>query len=626
LPASVTSFVGRAAEVAELARLLAEDRVRLVTTTGAGGIGKTRLAIEAARAVADRFTDGVRLAPLASLSDADLVPSAIAQAIGLPALQGQPLDVVARLRDMELLLLLDNFEHLLPAAGLMGRVLAECPGVSMLVTSRALLGLQGERAFRVPTLTVTAPNTSSHASTSDAVSLFEERAREVVPTFHLSEENQQVVAEICRRLDGLPLAIELVVPRLKLLGPEALLARLDDDLSLLTSSGADRPERHRTIEAAIKWSHDLLDADTQALFRRLCVFVGGFDLDAAEAVYAGGDGILDGVASLLDQSLLVGDSDGRLSVLETVRHYGLARLDDAGDAGEVRARHARFFRELAASRAPALASARRTGPLQQLSREADNLRTAIEFYVNGGRAEAALELATDLGWFFYHDGRFEEGRRLLGDALSMPENAGASGLRARALTAAARLAYYQADFEHTRVCSDEAIRILRETGNVTDLAYALYVRALAAQGVNSPDAVGFATDAVSHMRTTDDRWGLALVVFYLGAVTIFLGPEELVVPALTESERIFRELGDVWGLSGALFYRGMLHRRHGELAEAQQLLSESVELFRDSGDLWRLNVGLAFLAEVTDELGGDPMPFRTEEAAVRRQMGLPGPG
>lgn len=628
LPTPPTPFLGRAAELEALGQLVCADGSRLVTVSGAAGIGKTRLVIEAAKASANRFKDGARFVALAAVENPDDVPWAIAQAVGLPELQGQPLDLPERLRDFELLLVLDNFEHLLEAAPLVARVLSTCPGLKALVASRALLGLRGEHAFPVSLLATPDPDESSVEAlcAMEAVVFFAVRAREAHPQFALTDANAGTIAEICRRLDGLPLALELAAPRLRLFSPEALLGRLEDRFALVAGGGSDHPSRHQTLEAAIAWSYDLLDEEEKALLSELAVFAGGFGLEAAEAVTsASGRSFLSLFASLLDKSLVStmasAPGDVRFSMLETIRAFALVRLNATGTAPLIRDRHAAYFLDRAQGAAPALASAARESALRQLDAENNDLRAAIEWSIDAGKAQAGLGLASSLGWFWYHRGAFEEGRRLLDGVLAMPDRS-APPLEAQALTAAARLAYYQADHDAAVLLADEAIAIARHGGLVADLGFALYVRALAAQGLGDPAAVGFAQEAVAELRRTTDRWALAVGLFYLGVVAVFVGPEDVVLPALAESEALFRELGDSWGVGGALFYRGMIRLRHGDLATAEPLIEESVAMFRPSGDRWRLMTALAFLADVTNELGGDPTPLRAESETLRRQLGL----
>ena len=444
LPVVSLPLVGREQELEELVALLSNG-TRLVTVTGPGGTGKTRLALQVAAELVGTQRDGVFWVPLAGLSDPELLTSELAQTIGARD------DLAAFLRGKELLLLLDNFEHLLDGAPAVARLLASSSALRVLVTSRAPLRVSGEREFRLEPLPA-----------GDASALFVERARAVGKDL----AHDSTVEAICRRLDGLPLAIELAAARTKLLGVEALLERLDSALPLLTGGARDAPERQRTLRGTIEWSYDLLDPASQELFARLAVFAGSSPLTAAEEVC---DAELDALAALVDLSLLKPVGDDRFLMLETIREYAREKLDESGHGDDLRRRHAEFFRRLAEE-----AYARRfdaeAESAARLETDHDDLRAALD-WLAAHDADAALELAGALGWFWLSRGLMEEGRTRLSDALAASGNRARA--RARALTAVGALTARHGDVESGRMQLEEAIELWRELGDRDELASAL---------------------------------------------------------------------------------------------------------------------------------------------------------
>jgi non-specific serine/threonine protein kinase len=619
LPQPLTSFIGREQEIAAIWRLLAG--ARLLTLTGTGGSGKTRLALQVAAAVADDFRDGVLFVPLAALRDPALVIPTVAGALGLTEAGGRPLveSLKQHLRDRQLLLVLDNFEQVSAAAPAVADLLEACPEVRALISSRAALHVYGEQEFAVPPLALPPDAGAAGAlPDSEAVRLFVARARENSPDFQLTPENAAAVVEICRRLDGLPLAIELAAARLKILSPAAMLARLVDSagaptLRLLTGGARNLPPRQQTLREAIAWSYDLLDPAEQALFRRLAVFAGGCTLEAAEAVAdESGSGaappILDGVASLIDKSLLVRagrpNQEPRFTMLATIREYGLERLEESGEAVQVRDRHAAYYQALATSTEPALRGRQQVAWLAQLEAEHDNLRAALGWTLERQDIPAALRMAGALGWFWNLRGHFSEGRAWLERVMAVVPLDAQTQARALVLNWAGVLAFRQGDIDRAAALLQESAAIFRAVGDSGGLAYALVVLGLIVLYQGDPArARRLLEESVARFRTEGNTWGVALALRNLGEVATTEGDPAARRALLEDSVRLFRAVGDNWGLALALNNAGDVVRGQGDAGQAAHLLAESLALFRELGDKQGIAWCLAQMAGAAAQAG-----------------------
>jgi predicted ATPase/transcriptional regulator with XRE-family HTH domain len=597
LPRPLTSLVGREEEVTALCALLLRPGVRLVTLTGAGGIGKTRLALRVATELRGEFADGVCFVPLAALDDPALVVSTIAHSLGLKETEQRSLldGVRGALREKRLLLLLDNFERLLPAALQVADLLGRCQHLKILVTSRAVLHVQGENKFPVSPLAL--PNLQqlpAHAALAEsaAVALFVQRAQAVSPEFHLTAANARDVAEICVRLDGLPLALELAAARSKLLSPQELLARLSHRLEVLTGGPLDLPIRQHTLRNTILWSYQLLDALEQRLFRQLSIFVGGCTLEAAEAVGAAFDGgkrgagdILEGVTSLLDKSLLqIVQQEGkesRLYLLETVREYGLECLAASEEAYVCQQAHALYYLQLAEEVAAKLPGVQQAEWVGRLEREHDNLRAALHWALeHEDYWLLALRIAAALADFWLIEGHVSEGLAFLERALMQSEEVEAPML-AKALAAVGWLAGAQGDFDQAEGWCQKSLTLYHELGDTRGIALSLYRLGWVAmmRGDNARARL-LLEEGLARFRELDDTVGICDALRALGNVFITQGEYARARTLLEESLTLYRKVGSTSGVADSLYLLASAFFYQGELTSAHALLEESLVLFR----------------------------------------------
>ena len=569
MPVPPTLLVGREREVREVRGLLRGD-VRVVTLTGPGGVGKTRLALEVARESAEDFPDGAVFVPLAPVGDPALVLPTIARSLGVSEVGGQPLleTLHSYLQDKRLLLVLDNFEQVLDAAPDMAGLIASCPGLRVLATSRAPLRVRGERESPVRPLPV--PGLSRLPSVGEvaeaaAVRLFVERAHSSSPAFALTQANAAAVAAICRRLDGLPLAIELAAARIRSLSPTELLARLDHSLPLLTGGARDLPERQRTMRAAIEWSYELLREKEQALFRGLSVFRGGWDLEAAEAVGAGGEPsgeeVLDLLSSLVEQSLVLAEADEfdstRYRMLVPVREYAEERLAVSTEAGEAMRRHAGYFLRLAERAEPELRGASQVESLRRLEMEIDNLRVAVGWSLEGGDVSYAIRIARGLSMYWVMRGGHREGRSWMERALG----------RDRDMLANVR-------------------------------AEALYVLGICEYGLgNDRRLMEVSEECAALYRQVGDGYGATLSSGLVGFAALQMGDLDRAEAILHEAAVVTRELGDQWITALFLDHLAVVPLRRGDYPRARRYAEEALELSRQTGDRLAAYTSLHILAQ-----------------------------
>src|SRR5574341_134949 len=646
LPVQLTSFIGREKEILKVKRLLLGDR--FVTLTGPGGTGKTRLALHVAAELLELFPDGVWLVELAPLSDPMLVPQTVAATLGIRESSDRPIltFLTEYLRNKEMLLILDNCEHLLSACTqLVAMLMQACPNLCILATSREALDIPGEVPFRVPSLSIPdarrLPPLPALAQ-YEAMQLFIERAETIHPGFALTETNAPAVAQICQRLDGIPLAIELSVARVKMMPVEQVAARLDDRFRLLTGGSRAALPRHQTLRALIDWSYDLLTEAERTLFRRLSVFAGGWTLEAAEAICAGEglerDQVLDLLTQLVNKSLVIpdyeSDVEARYRLLETIRQYARARLLEAGGGEKVRDRHLAYFLKFTEQAEPELRGPKQIVWLDRLKKEVDNIRTALEWTLEVD-VEAGLRMASALLWFWHIRGNKSEGIDWLERALSAEagERDGASlppsraMLRGKALNAAGALlvmhgkpergtelseeslalhqelgssgrrgaayalwnlsqgASFQEDFTRARTLAEKGLRLFREVGDKFGIAQCLdHLGSYALVRSDYAESRKIWEEDLALRKEIGDKDGVAWILSCLGNLALWQGEYERAKALYLESQDAFREVGNKWAVSMALSGMGSVVLAQGEFERAAKLYEEALAFGRDMGD------------------------------------------
>ena len=623
LPVQRTGFVGREKEVAAAKELLLRQDVRLVTVTGPGGIGKTRLAVQVASDVVKHFPGGTHFIPLASLKDSGLIAPVIVQTLGIgEAGTRSSLEILKEnLQESSrtpMLLLLDNFEQLIQAAPIVSELLATSPNLKILVTSRAALHVYGEHEFPVPPLALPDPRWVSRPeilSQYPAVALFVQRAAAAKPKFELNRENASAVSEICIRLDGLPLAIELAAARVKVLSPSSIRARLASRLQLLTGGAQDLPQRQQTLRAAMDWSYDLLSAAEQRLFRRLSVFVGGCNLEGVEAVCdTKGDLDLDpleGIASMVDKSLVQqveqANGESRFAMLETIREYALDKLEASGEKALSKRAHAAYCLVLAEEEATEQSGAGESERLERFGFEHDNFRAGLDWLTETGDAEWGLRLGAALFRFWEMREYLTEGRDRLGKLLKLAGAAPATKARGRALFAAGVLAGEQGDYLSANALIGESLNISRLLGDKQGIAVCLNALAVFARDQGDLSvAYSLFEENLVLWRELGDQKAVARLLSNLASVVKLQGDNTRARCLYAECLAIFQALGDQAGAAWSMNNQGDVARDQGDSAAARTLYEQGLSIFRELGDRWGIAGTLADLGNLAREEGNYP--------------------
>jgi predicted ATPase len=638
LPSQPTAFIGREEVLATARDMLLRKDVQLVTFTGPGGTGKTRLSLEVAHGLIEHFKDGVFFVQLGDITDSNQVVPRIAQELEVRAAGSQPLfqNLKDYLKDKDILLLLDNFEQLIPAAPVVAELLAAASSLKVLVTSRILLNLRGEHELSILPLNI--PDFTGLASLeqlaeNESVKLFVERARAAQSSFTLTENNASAVAQICQRLDGLPLAIELAAARVKMLPPQAILARLADRLKLLTGGAQDLPARQQTLRNTLDWSYSLLNTHEKTLYARLAVFVGGFTLEDAEVVcnLENTLDILEGIASLVNNSLLrQGEeestgSDPRFRMLETIREYALERLFESGEMPGLQESHAHYYIGIILNEAAmGVMSRESTAWLNRLEREHDNIQAALKWCLTTptGRELALSALAT-LTWFWYRRGFFNEGRiwteRLLAASGEEPKPIWAAALQMNS-----RMAMWRGDLKNAVTRSTESLTLWQRLEDEQKVPMSLMETGVVLLNMGKDkQAHALLKEAEALFRESGKSYFHAITLVHLGNVALGLGDPEEARNWLEQAHPLFIEIGEEWGLAFVLNNLGEVARVNGDYRKAHKYYKESESLLRatgDKGDLARLIHTLGYIAEHEGDDNLAEAQFR-ESLAMFRKLG-----
>ena len=634
LPVILTSFIGRAAELTEATALVRMSR--LVVLNGSGGCGKTRLAIELAHRVADDYADGAAFVDLAATSDAALVADSVCSALGLTGQAGRSaLDVlVTELRDRHLLLVLDNCEHLIGAcATLADRIVRECSGVTIVATSREVLAVAGETPWRVPSLAV--PDSADESLDSflqrDAVRLFSERAASVRPNFTITERTAPAVADIVRRLDGLPLAIELAAARIRALTPEQIAAGLEERFDVLGHGARTAVPRQQTLAASIEWSFDLLTEHERVLLRRLCVFAGGFTLDLAESVGAETPldryEVLELLTGLVDKSLIITEEQGtsfRYRMLETIRQYGRERLAAAGEEPVTRDRHLAAFLGLVDPGATPRRGAEEQAWLERLELEHGNLRGAFEWSRSSGQSDSTLRLAAALASFWYRRGHLREGMRNIRLALENPSD-GDAAVRGTALRGLVELAIGLIDLETAYAAATESLGLARQGGDPSTVCRALNTAGQVDVYLDPARASALFDESLEVARSAGDLATVSEALLGLAAASFFVGDVRRAEQRARESLEVARREDFRQHVERAELILGCALILEGEIAEALPLLESTVDRVRRVGDLLWTTTSLTLLGEAYSLAGryGDARRALEDALRVGDEIGTP---